>query len=104
MSIDFGRWQAEGPYDSTASLQDTSGVYVILTRRGPTEQWVVIDVGESATVKSRVENHDRKDCWQRNSRGVLAVAVFYTPGMQQAGRMAIEQELRKLFNPPCGDR
>ncbi len=55
-------------------------------------------------MKSRVENHDRAACWQRRSRGALAVAVIYTPNPSQAGRMEIEQDLRALYQPPCGDR
>jgi hypothetical protein len=53
-------------------------------------------------VKSRVDTHDRKDCWKRNCNSTLTVAVHYTPNLHQAGRMAIEQELRKQYDPPCG--
>lgn len=102
MSITLGKYQFDGPYDNTASLQDRSGVYVILCHRD--KQNFVIDVGESATVKSRVENHDRKDCWQRNCKGNLTVAVLYTPSLQSAGRVAIEQEIRRQYNPPCGKK
>jgi hypothetical protein len=102
MSITIGNQQFDGPYDNAASLQDSSGVYVILCHRD--NKNVVIDVGESATVKTRVENHDRKDCWQRNCSGNLTVVVLYTPNLQSAGRVAIEQEIRRQYNPPCGER
>jgi hypothetical protein len=104
MSIEIGRWTFYGPTRDTSNLQDRSGVYVILCLRND-QKYYVIDVGESAEVKTRVENHDRKACWARNcSSGELYVAVLYTPNLQQPGRTAIEQEIRQLYSPPCGER
>jgi len=100
MAIQIGNYQFEGPYNSTDHLQDRSGVYAILDAQQ--SQTLVVDIGESSGVKSRVENHDRKDCWQRNYRGKLQVAVLYTPQQQQQGRKLIEQQLRNQFNPSCG--
>lgn len=102
MSIAIGKYQFDGPYDNTGSLQDRSGVYVVLCHRD--KENFVIDVGESAHVKTRVENHDREDCWERNCTGELTVAVLYTPNLQSAERVAIEQEIRRQYNPPCGER
>jgi hypothetical protein len=99
MSIKLGKYQFEGPYTSVNSLDDRSGVYAILCYNG---QYRVIDIGESAEVKTRVTNHDRQGCWTRNCTSTLAYAVYYTSYLQQSGRMAIEQELRKLYDPPCG--
>lgn len=103
MSILIGRWQFEGPYTHTSSLHDRSGIYAILdTRRDGS--YYVIDVGESATVRTRVESHDRGNCWASNQRGTLSVAVLYTLQLQQAGRREIEQELRNQYAPACGIR
>ncbi|GBD38316.1 hypothetical protein HRbin37_00563 [bacterium HR37] len=102
MSITIGKYSFEGPYDSTDSLQDRSGVYAILDQRP--DGYHLIDVGESSQVKTRVETHDREGCWQRHSLGTLMVAVLYTPHLQQPGRWAIEQEIRRQYNPPCGER
>ena len=102
MSINIGRHSFEGPYSDTDYLQNRSGIYAILDDQSSTTY--VVDIGESADVKSRVESHDRKDCWQRNHRGTLKIAVLYTPNLQQSGRMAIEQELRDKFQPVCGVR
>lgn len=102
MSIPIGGYTFEGPFFGTVSLKDRSGVYAILCQ-APDGKYQVLDVGESATVKSRIENHDRASCWSRNcSNGTLTVAVLYTPGSQQGGRRAIEQALRDSFDPPCG--
>ena len=102
MSIKIGNYKFEGPYTSTASLEDKSGIYAILCHSG--EKYSLVDVGESATVKSRVEGHDRKDCWKKNCSSTLEVAVLYTPNKQQPGRMAIEQELRDEYTLPCGKK
>lgn len=103
MSIQIGRWQFQGPYSHTSNLYDRSGVYAIIDKRRNGINYV-IDVGESATVKTRVETHDRADCWARNQYGTLTVAVLYTPNVQQVGRRAIEQDIRSLYPPACGIR
>lgn len=100
MSIAVGSYTFEGPHTNTDNLQDRSGVYAIHCYRD--QAYYLIDVGESAQVKNRIDNHDRKDCWTRNCRGTLTVSVLYTPNLQQAGRQLIEQELRNQYNPPCG--
>ncbi len=102
MSISVGRYTFDGPFKDTGSLEDRSGVYAIHDWR--TSGYHLVDVGESAQVRTRVELHDRKPCWIGNKQGTLTVSVLYTPNAQQAGRMAIEQEIRHQYNPPCGDR
>ena len=77
--MDISGYPFQGPYSDTSQLEDRSGIYVILDyEHGQRPR--VIDVGESAQVKSRVEGHDRKDCWTRNSRGTLKYASI-TPRM-----------------------
>lgn len=100
--IKIGEHRFEGPFTSTDKLEDRSGIYAILSREGSTRY--VLDIGESARIKTRVENHDRKACWNGNAKGVLEVAALYTPGLQQAGRSEVEQELRSKYSPTCGDR
>ena len=102
MGINVGKYSFEGPYTSTDSLEDKSGIYTIHCYRE--NKYYLIDVGESAKVKERVSNHDRKDCWKKNCSATLTVSVLYTPNLQQEGRMEIEQEIRKQYNPPCGEK
>jgi hypothetical protein len=104
MTIEISGYEFSGPFSDTSSLEDRSGVYAILTPTG-NSKYKVVDVGESATVKTRVENHDRNPCWQRNAnKGGIQCAAHYTPGLHQAGRRKIEQEIRDQYKPPCGDR
>ena len=100
MGITVGRFSFDGPYTSTDSLQDKAGIYAIHCYKDG--KYYLVDVGESATVKSRVENHERKPCWQRNCTGTLTASVYYTPNLHQQGRIQIEQEIRDQFDPPCG--
>lgn len=103
MAVTLGQYDFDGPFVDTAFLQDRSGVYAVLTLAG--NQYFVLDIGESAQVKTRIEGHDRRACWNSNrQRGQLCVAVLYTPYLQQTGRMQIEQELRAQYHPPCGAR
>ena len=81
-------------------LHDLPGVYVILDLWD--NQYYVVDVGESSTVKSRIQSHDRESCWKLNSRGSLYVSVLYTPYMDDESRRSIERELRSMFSPACG--
>ena len=102
MSIRIGKYMFEGPYSTTDLLEDRSGVYAIIDNKS--DGSTLIDVGESSTLKSRVENHERSDCWRRNGIGKLKAAVLYTPNQHQSGRMLIEQEIRNQYSPVCGLR
>jgi hypothetical protein len=96
MAIKIGKYNFDGPFGNTANLKNQSGVYAILNNTGTNRN--VIDIGESATVRDRVENHDRSDCWKRHGR-TLEVAALYCSAHD---RMRIEKELRLQFDPPCG--
>ncbi len=104
MAYQLDGYQFEGAFASTNSIQDGSGVYVVHSRVG--ENWTLVDCGESATLKSRLDNHERVECWRRKTpqAGSMWYSVHYTPGMQQAGRSAIEQNIRRKHAGLCGDR
>lgn len=102
MSVTIGRYTFDGPYFSTEVLEDRSGVYAIIDRRDTNDY--LIDIGESSTVRTRVEAHDRQSCWTKHAKGRLGAAVYYTPHLQQSGRKDVEQEIRNQYNPVCGER
>lgn len=101
MSIQIGKYTAEGPYGNVDDLRKASGVYVILGRSSNAVNWNVVDVGESKDVHDRVSNHDRADDWKRQGHVTLHAAPIYA---NEAQRMQIEQDLRQQYNPPCGER
>ncbi len=104
MSIKLSGYEFAGPYRSTSSLEDRSGVYAILTPTNST-YYKVVDAGESAAVKTRVGNHARQPCWQRHANGGdIRIAVYYTPGLQQDGRKVVERKVREQYRPPCGSQ
>ena len=95
MAIQIAGYNFVGPYSSTSSLRESAGVYAILDGRSSPS---LIYVGESASVKSRVENnHEREPCWIRESNSGIYYAAYYTQG----NRTAIESEIRRRYNPPC---
>lgn len=60
-----------------------------------------MDIGESSSIRNRVESDDRAPCWRGRGHTTLSVAALYTT---EPLRMLIERELRTQFNPPCGWR
>lgn len=103
MAITIAGYSFDGPYSSTSSLEDRSGVYAILCKKD-NDNYSLVDVGEAAKVKSRVETHDRKSCWSRNCHSTQMFTALYTPHLQQSGRIEIEQKIRAQYNPTCGER
>lgn len=101
MAITIGNLSFDGPFTGASELLPRSGVYAILGRAAAGSNWIVVDVGESGDVKSRVETHDRKPQWQGAGHAALGVAAYYC---DVATRMQVEQALRKQYNPACGDR
>lgn len=100
MAIQIGNYNFEGPFGSLDALRNASGVYAILGCNSP-QQYVVVDVGESATLKNRIAGHDRQGQWKGCGYGTLFAAAHYTDA---STRMRIERELRAIYNPPCGLR
>lgn len=90
----------EGPYTDTAKLKDSAGVYVVYTETSK-NQWRRLDVGQSEAVKTRIENHDRADCWNENKKGDLGYCVKYLPNENE--RLNLESRARAERNIPCGD-
>ncbi len=70
MSIAIAKYEFKGPYRDTALLEDRLGVYAILDQR-ENNRYPLLDVGESSNVKTRIDTHDRRDCWERNERGTI---------------------------------
>jgi hypothetical protein len=84
----FKRWgyTFDGAYASPSQLEAGAGIYLVWCRK-------------------RVENHERKSCWERNCRGgALRYAVYYMPGARQFDRIVVEGEIRNAARPPCGER
>jgi hypothetical protein len=90
----------DGPYESTDYLDDRSGVYAILCLRNG--EFSLIDVGESYQVRTRVEDHDRKECWQQNCLGIVKYAVYYVEYGKKPSRMDVEKDVAGNYYLICG--
>lgn len=102
MSIEIGGYDFEGPFINDDSLLPESGVYMVLGRNPPSDEYEAIDVGQSNNVRRRVKKHERADCWYRHNHKEVTVAVRYA---DKTNRLAIEDELRDLYKDmPCGER
>jgi len=96
------KYNFEGPYPDTSLLEDRSGVYAILCNVG--DKLYLVDVGESSEVKSRVENHERKDCWKKNCNGTIKYAAYYIEYGKKPSRAEVEQDIRNNYSIPCGEK
>ncbi len=99
MAIKIDGKDFDGPFGSVEDLKNASGVYVILTKDG--DKWMLLDCGESKDVKDRINNHDRKDDWQKHAVGEIAFAVKYCWRFR---RLWIERAIRGRCDLPCGER
>ena len=95
------KYNFEGPYSNTVFLEDRSGVYAILCEKNG--KLYLIDVGESSQIRTRIEKHDRKDCWEKNCNGIIKYAVYYIEYGKKPSRMEVEQDIRNNYNIPCGE-
>jgi len=64
----------------------------------------LIDVGESSKVKTRIETHDRKDCWEKNCNVTVKYVVYYIEHGKKSSRVDVEQDIRDSYNIPCGEK
>jgi hypothetical protein len=99
MSIEIGNYSFEGYHSSPTYLEDEPGLYAILCRTY--EKDVLLDIGESENVKSRVQDNERSSCWIRNCPSALGYAFLYTPDLDEKGRMQIVDEIKDQYNPVC---
>lgn len=91
---------------SEADFSDFAAIYVILCV-GERGKWNVTDVGQSGEVGTRINSHDREDCWKKNCpSGNIWVCLYKTPstGYTKEQRTALEGKIREHYNPPCGKR
>ena len=99
MTIDLAGYSFDGPFTKISELKDQSGVYAILDKNG--DDYSTLDLGESGEIQTRIENHDRQDCWNENKKGTITVWTHY---VGETEREQIEQIIRGKYKFPCGIR
>ena len=101
MTIPIAGYPFEGPFAKPSELLDLPGVYVVLGSNNSNVWTNVVDVGKSDQIKTRIETHNRRDCWQNQQYKYLGVAVFY---VDKDSQIYIEADIRRASTPPCGER
>lgn len=89
-----------------ADFIDQAAIYVILCV-GEKGKWRVLDVGQSGELGTRIESHDRRDCWEEEcATGNIWVCVYPMPSKRYSkqDRLNLEAALRRQYDPPCGKR
>ena len=82
---------------ATTTFKNVAAVYIIYTN----QLW--LDVGETDQLGTRISEHERRACWQRNAGSVPIYVAVHQESNQQT-RLAIESDLRSQLNPTCGNR
>jgi hypothetical protein len=77
-------------------IEDCPGLYSVLCYQNGGHQ--VIDVGESGNLREELENKRRRQYWDQDGSGKLAISVYYTFDMQQSDRKRIQEEVRSRCN------
>ncbi|MHA2250466.1 MAG: hypothetical protein ACXAD7_08890 [Candidatus Kariarchaeaceae archaeon] len=98
MTINIDGIIFDGPYPATSSLRDYLGVYIIWKRKNNTDNYSYLYVGQSGKVRTRVDNHDKKDCWSGYTNQPY-YSVYYTNNKNEVER--IEKMIISRKNPPC---
>lgn len=94
--IYIGGYLFEGPFpEETTDFNEVAAVYVILD-----ENQNKVDVGETDQLKTRLATHERRNCWERNSKDIY-IAVHRED--EEIKRLYIEKKIRSSFIFPCGE-
>ena len=103
----------KGPYTTTDLIPDNAGLYVILSGKQnekgtwPTNLYKLLDIGQAGGIKTRLDDHDRADCWAlkktKDHTIVYKYALMPTKTFDQSDRLSVECCLRSKKTPPCGE-
>lgn len=96
--INIADYQFEGPYhEASTNFNEVAAIYVILDTNNNT-----IDVGETEELKTRLANHERRNCWKRNCEDDIYVAVYLESRGEE--RRRIESKIRNAYSFSCGEK
>jgi hypothetical protein len=91
----------DGPHRSLKNLENKAGVFVIMSEF--VGKFYLLDVDVSDDVKSAIENHVRRKCWERYRKGKIRYAVLYEKEIPADRDSEIERKIRSKYKTvPCG--
>jgi hypothetical protein len=91
---------------SNANFSDVAAIYIIICVN-PDGSWTIIDIGQSGELGTRIDLHDRRECWKRKcSTGNIWVCVYPMPANKYSKqeRLNLERNLRSQHTNLCGER
>lgn len=103
--IQIGNYRFQGPFLlSNFKAIDRAAVYAILCK-GSNGEYTPLYIGETGELGTRLETHNKKDCWRKNCKGILYVAIYYTPSSFYTAedRRKIERELIAQYRLICNE-
>ena len=104
MSLKFGTYEFEGPYQSTRQMFENAGVYIVLCKDIKIDaRYYLLDVQESDKVRTHATTSPNVVCWTKGCHGIgtIAVAVCYMEKETKEERAKAVKYLRDLYDVPC---
>ena len=92
-----GRTYTYQVYPIGTSFHDVAGNYIYAKQVG--SQWQPCYIGQTNSLQNRLANHEKEACAKRH--GATHIHVKATPA--ERDRLAEEEDLIRLWNPPCND-
>ena len=90
-------------YPMDTNFNAVGAVYVVSRRSKNQEvkkyQYRILYVGETGDLSTRFDDHHKADCFAQNKANCICVHR----DDDQVYRLFIENDLTKLWNPPCND-
>lgn len=101
MTVLIGSWEFEGPFGNLGELRDEPGLVAILT--GKNEDYELIEMEESDSVKSFIDNHKKYSFSDGTLEDNLAVAVYYCSDLTSSLRFGLIEEVMKELDAGDGE-
>ncbi len=98
MSILIGKYEFDGPFETTTGLQDRQGLYAILHCKG--DEYELIHVAESDNVKECIQLSQAS---YSSLTGSVLLAACYTERCGSRERKSMVAEIQKEFDEEIKD-
>ncbi|MBD3257782.1 hypothetical protein GF377_05060 [candidate division GN15 bacterium] len=98
MAVRIGRFDFEGPFETTDELDFKPGVWAIISLYHGRAS--IAGVGQAAEVKPAVESarNDLAATIDQSDKGRVLYAAYYTPPSAKDDQREIEREIRTQFD------
>ena len=98
--ITIAQYPFKGPHRSLKKIEGSQDVFTVICEFGGS--LYLLDVDHSDDVKQAIQNHERRDCWEKYRRGLVRYAVIYSHNSPSPEVEEIEAKIRKRYrNIPC---